>query len=62
MVHRVNRHCTVCNSPLKSCHATHFKDEVIIVLDEMNLSRPEQYFADLLSALARECDAQRWRR
>ena len=28
----------------------------IVVLDEMNLSHPEQYFADLLSALERDAD------
>jgi hypothetical protein len=31
----------------------------IVLLDEMNLSRPEQYFADFLSALEKEPD-DRW--
>jgi len=31
----------------------------IVLLDEMNLSRPEQYFADFLSALEKEPD-ERW--
>lgn len=36
------------------------KDRVhIVLLDEMNLSRPEQYFADFLSALEMD-DAHRW--
>ena len=30
----------------------------IVVLDEMNLSHPEQYFADLLSALEQEPEQQ----
>jgi hypothetical protein len=38
----------------------HFRDTpFIIVLDEMNLSHPEQYFADLLSALEQDQDRQR---
>lgn len=36
------------------------KDKLhIVLLDEMNLSRPEQYFADFLSALEMD-DAHRW--
>ncbi len=31
----------------------------LIVLDEMNLSHPEQYFADLLSAMEREAGSQK---
>lgn len=31
----------------------------IVVLDEMNLSHPEQYFADLLSALEQDADRQK---
>ena len=31
----------------------------IVILDEMNLSHPEQYFADLLSALEQDVDRQR---
>lgn len=38
----------------------HFRDTpFIVVLDEMNLSHPEQYFADLLSALEQEEHLQR---
>ena len=35
------------------------KSPFIVVLDEMNLSHPEQYFADLLSALEQEPEQQR---
>ncbi len=35
------------------------KTPFVVVLDEMNLSHPEQYFADLLSALEQEPEQQR---
>ena len=34
----------------------------IVVLDEMNLSHPEQYFADLLSAMEEPDPQERWLR
>lgn len=40
--------------------APSFRDRpVLIVLDEINLSRPEQFFADFLSALEQPTDARR---
>lgn len=40
---------------LYEAHCPEFRDQIyIIILDEMNLSRPEQYFADFLSKIEQE--------
>ncbi|WP_052518788.1 AAA family ATPase [Archangium violaceum] len=47
---------------LYKARCPHFKDvPFLIVLDEMNLSHPEQYFADLLSAMELEARRQKLR-
>ena len=46
-----------CLKGLYEAQTPFYKDRpYIILLDEMNLSRPEQYFADFLSALEMEMD------